>query len=94
MTYNFGTRQEENTSFQKQERVFHVFGNSYFGSPIRNGLRTPSLFNFITSNIENTISVNQGKYSLTSCDAKIKLEVFQKVKNGNFIIYPQFPSIF
>ena len=38
MTYNFGTRQEENTSFQKQERVFYVFGNSYFGSPIRNGL--------------------------------------------------------
>ena len=28
MTYNFGTRQEENTSFQKQERVFYVFGNS------------------------------------------------------------------
>ena len=38
MTYNFGTRQEENTSFQKQERVFYVFENSYFGSPIRNGL--------------------------------------------------------
>ena len=37
MTYNFGTRQEENTSFKKQERVLSVFRNSYFGSPIRNG---------------------------------------------------------
>ena len=45
MTYNFGTRQEENTSFKKQERVLSVFRNSYFGSPIRNGLSTwPSIY--------------------------------------------------
>ena len=40
MTYKFETRLEENTSFQKRERGFFVFGNSYFASPIRNGLNT------------------------------------------------------
>ena len=50
MTYNFGTRQEKNTSFQKQEKVFYVFRNSYFGSPIRNGLR-PLLAGVETRNI-------------------------------------------
>ena len=39
MTYKVGTQKKQNTSFQKQERGFYVFGNSYFGSPIRNGLR-------------------------------------------------------
>ena len=38
MTYKFGTQKKQNTSFQKRERGFYVFGNSYFGSPIRNGL--------------------------------------------------------
>ena len=39
MTYMFGTQKKQNTSFQKRERGFYVFGNSYFGSPIRNGLK-------------------------------------------------------
>ena len=45
-----GDTNEEKTSFQKQERVFYVFGNSYFGSPIRNGLR-PFLVGVETWNI-------------------------------------------
>ena len=36
---NLEPQQERNTSFQKRERVFFVFGNSYFTLPIRNGLR-------------------------------------------------------
>ena len=40
MTYKVGTQKKQNTSFQKRERGFYVFGNPYFGSPIRNGLIT------------------------------------------------------
>ena len=36
---NFGPQQERNTSFQKRERVFFVYGNSYFTLPERNGIR-------------------------------------------------------
>ena len=49
MTYKVGTQKKQNTSFQKRERGFYVFGNSYFGSPIRNGLtHIPSTFNHAT----------------------------------------------
>ena len=41
MTFKFGTRKEENTSFQKREKGSLVFENSYFASPRRNGVKFP-----------------------------------------------------
>ena len=37
------TRREKNTSFQKRKRYFFVFRNSFFASPIRNGLRSTQM---------------------------------------------------
>ena len=81
MTYKFGTQKKQNTSFQKRERGFYVFGNSYFGSPIRNGL-TPenkvtirkgqTFFNFQKNIIESTF---QGFISLSSvCRSRQKMK--------------------
>ena len=59
MTYKVGTQKKQNTSFQKRERGFYVFGNSYFGSPIRNGLtqfiaivHSASQFDFRSQKVE------------------------------------------